>query len=288
MLSDYYFTFLELFALLFLIGGAGIVASWAMLRRGRNRLEALERELADVRARYDSEYFQALHNHLQSVIAHEFVKGLDYISKKSAETLRGLEEEQNVLRDKQDKIIIKAQDLTQHAVNTMDVFALERNKSQKELLSIKQLIEYALLELYHYAESKGVILRPSLQDVEPTMLDKYPTLKALMNVIHNAIKYSLPGGVVETALFLDIGVLKGTEKAICIDVKDTGKGIKEQDQDKIFDLRVRGDGLIEPGSGLGLYCAREAARSQGGDVILVSSGLNQGSIFRIMFPYNDD
>ena len=74
---------------------------------------------------------------------------------------------------------------------------------------------------------------------------------------------------------------------IYVEVKDTGKGIKEEDQDKIFELSVRGDGLIEPGSGLGLYCAREAARRQGGDVILVSSSLNKGSVFRIIFPYSD-
>ena len=74
---------------------------------------------------------------------------------------------------------------------------------------------------------------------------------------------------------------------IYVEVKDTGKGIREEDQDKIFELRVRGDGLIEPGSGLGLYCAREAARRQGGDVILVSSSLNQGSVFRITFPYSE-
>jgi signal transduction histidine kinase len=200
ILLDYYFTFLEVLILLSLIGGVGLAVYWAMLRRWRNRLKALERELTDARAKYDSEYFQALHNHLQSAVAHEFVKGLDYISKKSAETLDGLGEEQNVLRDKQERIITKAHDLTQHAVNTIDVFASERDEPQKELLSIKQLVESVLLELYPYAESRGVILRTNLDDVEPTVLDRNLTLQALRNVIHNAIKYSHRGGVVEIIL----------------------------------------------------------------------------------------
>jgi len=72
---------------------------------------------------------------------------------------------------------------------------------------------------------------------------------------------------------------------IYIEVKDTGKGIKEEDQEKIFDLNIREDGLIKPGSGLGLYLARKTARYQGGDVILVHSSPNQGSLFRIILPY---
>ena len=48
---------------------------------------------------------------------------------------------------------------------------------------------------------------------------------------------------------------------------------------------MRGDGLIDKGSGLGLYCARKAARLQGGDVALVSSSPNQGSVFKISLPF---
>jgi signal transduction histidine kinase len=200
ILFDYYFSFFEVLVLLSLIGGVSVAVYWAMRRHWRDRLKALQQELVDAQAKYDSEYLQALHNHLQSTFAHEFVKGLDYISKKSAETLEGLGKEQNVLRDKQERIITQAQDLTQHAVNILDVFAPERDRLQKELLSIKQLVECVLLELYPYAESRGVILRPNLDDVEPTVLDRDLTLQALRNVIHNAIKYSHRGGVVEIIL----------------------------------------------------------------------------------------
>lgn len=287
ILLDYYFNSFEVLVLLSLVGGVGVAVYWTMGMRWRNRLKTLERELADARARYDSEYLQALHKHLQSAMAHEFVKGLDYISKKSTETLEGLGKEQNVLRDKQDKIITKAHDLTQHAVNILDTFATKQGQLQKELLSIKQLVERVLLELYPYAESRGVILRPNLDDVEPTVLDRNLTLQALRNVIHNAIKYSYRGGVVEIILSLGRWEREGTGKAICVKVKDTGQGIREENQATIFELRRRGDGLIEPGSGLGLYCAREATRRQGGDVILLSSSLNQGSVFKIIFPHSD-
>jgi signal transduction histidine kinase len=287
ILLDYYFSLLEVFIILFVIGAVGIAVYWGMRRHWQNRLRTLEQRHSDDLAKHGSEHLQALHDHLQSVVAHEFVKGLDYISKKSAETLEGLEEEQNVLRDKQNRIVAKAQELTQHADNILDVFAPERDELQKELLSMRRLVEHVLLELYPYAQSKGVTLRPNLEDVEPTVLDRNLTSQALRNVIHNAIKYSHPGGVVEIDLSLEAGE-EGAEKTICIEVKDTGKGIREEDRDKVFGLRRRANGLIEPGSGLGLYCAREAARRQGGDLILVSSSLNQGSVFKVTLPYSDD
>jgi signal transduction histidine kinase len=284
ILLDYYFTFFEVLVVLFLIGGAGIAVYWEMRRRWQNRLTTLEQRHADDLAKHDSEHFQALHNHLQSAVAHEFVEGLDYISNKGAQTLEGLGEEQTALREKQKGIIAKAYDLAQHAENILVLFAPERGKLQMELLSIRQLVERVSLDLFLFAESRGVVLRPNLEDVEPTALDRNLTLVALKNVIHNAIKYSFPGGVVEVDLSLERSK-EGAGKMIYVEVKDTGKGIKEEKQESIFDLHIREDGLIETGSGLGLYLARKAARHQGGDVILLCSSLNQGSVFRIILPY---
>ena len=143
-----------------------------------------------------------------------------------------------------------------------------------------------LLELYLYAQSQGVALMPNLHDMEPIAFNRDSILLALRNVIHNAIKYSPRGRVVEIDLSLEKAE-EGPGKMICVEVKDTGKGIRAEEQDKIFELNKRGDGLIEPGSGLGLYLAREAARRQGGDVILVSSSLGQGSVFRVILPYGN-
>lgn len=284
ILLNYYFTFFEGLLILFLIGGVGIAVCWGMRKRWQNRLTILEQKHADDLAKHDSEYFQALHSHIQRSVAHEFVKGLDYISDRSVKTLDGLGEEQGALREKQKGIVEKTYDLAQRAANILAAFAPEPAQLQKELLSVRQLVESVLAELYPYAQSKGVTLRPKLDDVEPMLLNRDLTLLAVRNAIHNAIKYSLPGGIVDIILFLENPV-KGTDKRICIEVKDTGQGISEEDRDTIFDLNVRGDGLIEPGSGLGLYLARKAARRQGGDVILVRSSLNQGSVFRVILPY---
>ena len=111
-----------------------------------------------------------------------------------------------------------------------------------------------LIELFPYAQGKGVILRPDLPDLEPISLNRNFALQVLKNVIHNSIKYSYRGGIVDITLYLEEG-----EKVVCIGVRDRGKGIEEKDHDKIFELKKRGDGLIEPGSGLGLHYARRLA-----------------------------
>lgn len=283
LLFDYYLNIFEVIIILILLGGVGGVACWR-LWRGR---EAAREAIADTLAKYDPAHHKALHDHLHAAIAHEVVRGLDHILNMSVKTLEGLGEEQNILRDKQNKIVAKAHDMTQHASNILDVFTPGPDKLQMDLLSIRRVVESVLSELFSFADSRGVVLRQKLEDVGPTALDRDATLVALNNVIHNAIKYSSPGDVVTVVLFLD-NPQEGAKNMICVEVKDTGKGISEEDQGKIFDLKVRGNGLIQPGSGLGLYLAREAARRQGGDVILVSSSVNQGSVFRIILPYVHD
>jgi signal transduction histidine kinase len=281
ILFEYYFACFEVLIILIFVGGIGGVICWGLRRRWKNTIKALEQKAS----KYDPEAIRALHDHLQSIVAHEFIHGLDYIEAKGAEVLDGLSEEQDILRSKQNKIIEKAHELTQHATNVLDVFATEPGEPKKELLNIRRLVEHVLLEFFPYAESRGVTIRQKLDDIEPAALNKDLVLQTIKNVIHNAIKYSYPGGVVEVSLYIEKDERADADGMICTEVKDTGKGIAEEDQDRIFELKKRGDGLIEPGSGLGLYCAREAARRQSGDVILVSSGLNKGSIFQIVLPY---
>jgi signal transduction histidine kinase len=169
----------------------------------------------------------------------------------------------------------------------MDLYALQQESLQPELLNIRLLIESVLKELFsRYAKVKAIRLMPRLIDIEPVLLNRNLTLRSLNDVIDNAIKFSNPGGVVEVTLSLNDKGPKGKPgKWIWVDVKDTGKGIKKEDWEKIFELRKRADGLVEPGSGLGLYLARRAARRQGGDVELISSKVNEGSTFRIFLPY---
>lgn len=107
--------------------------------------------------------------------------------------------------------------------------------------------------------------------------DKFAVV--LQNLLGNAIKYSPDGG--EVRVHVDAG-----QGALNIEVSDTGIGISEEDQQRVFDKFTRANdariGEIT-GSGLGLALAREIVRLHGGDITLESE-LNQGSTFRIHLP----
>ena len=97
------------------------------------------------------------------------------------------------------------------------------------------------------------------------------------NLVDNAIKYSPNGGDVTTALSTDGGLALVT-------VTDTGIGIVAEDMSRLFVRFSRLGQLAEvPGTGLGLYLARELARLHGGD-ITVESTPGKGSAFTLSLP----
>src|SRR5262245_26540833 len=103
---------------------------------------------------------------------------------------------------------------------------------------------------------------------------------ALMNLIHNAIKYTPNGGTIT------VEVNRVTYGQPLVEVRDTGPGIPPVHRDRIFDRFYRIDASRsreEGGVGLGLAIARWAIEANGGQIELASDGKN-GSAFRVLLP----
>jgi heavy metal sensor kinase len=103
---------------------------------------------------------------------------------------------------------------------------------------------------------------------------------ALLNLVHNAIRYSAEG------LFISLRVRRRGANAV-VEVVDQGPGIAPQHQKKIFERFYRIDrarSRASGGAGLGLAIARWAIERQGGHVELESE-LGRGSLFRIVMPH---
>src|SRR5262245_42714961 len=106
------------------------------------------------------------------------------------------------------------------------------------------------------------------------------TRHALMNLIHNAIKYTPTGGSISVALAATNG------REALIEVQEAGPGIPAAHRRRIFDRFYRVDASRsseEGGVGLGLAIARWAVEANGGQIELAGNGTN-GSVFRIRLP----
>lgn len=107
--------------------------------------------------------------------------------------------------------------------------------------------------------------------------DVFKLTEIVNNLMQNAVKFTKKGNIT-----LGFDLQKGDHLRIW--VKDTGKGISEADQAKIFDRFVKLDEYI-PGTGLGLPVVKSHATSLGGTVG-VESKLGKGSTFWVDLPLN--
>lgn len=125
------------------------------------------------------------------------------------------------------------------------------------------------------ASEKGLTLTV-MPTKEEACFDRKWTIEALCNLVDNAIKYTEKGEVTIS--------VHPYEMYVKIDVRDTGIGMKEEDQPKIFSRFYRGDdSMQEEGVGIGLYLARQILRSEDG-YLKVTSKQGEGSTFSIFLP----
>jgi signal transduction histidine kinase len=103
----------------------------------------------------------------------------------------------------------------------------------------------------------------------------------IANLLDNAVKYSPKGGDVTAQLSTSGGVAR-------LSVRDQGIGIAPQDMDRLFVRFSRVASHTDvPGTGLGLYLARELARLHKGDIVAASKP-GEGSEFVLSLPVEPD
>lgn len=138
------------------------------------------------------------------------------------------------------------------------------------------VMESAAVQLRPKAEARGVCLMVEPTDADAVFDPKW-TEEAVFNLLDNAVKYTPAGGSV-TAYVTAYPLFAA------IQVRDTGPGIPEEEQAKVFQRFYRGLAhQSEEGVGLGLYLVREIARGQGG-YVKVASRRGQGCTFSLYLP----
>ncbi len=143
---------------------------------------------------------------------------------------------------------------------------------------LEPMLEEAAAQFAPQAAEKGVALTLNPTDATAVFDAKW-TGEAVCNLLDNAIKYTPAKGGVSVEVF-------SYEMFCRINVSDTGPGIPEAEQARVFRRFYRSAAVSqEPGVGIGLYLTRQIAEGQGG-YVKVFSKPGEGAKFSLYLPRN--
>jgi signal transduction histidine kinase len=139
-------------------------------------------------------------------------------------------------------------------------------------VEVMELIERACAEIANVHGQGVVTVRPPASTVP---LDRHAdrVVRALTNLIDNAIRASRPGEAVEVRS-------RSIDGEVEIEVVDRGAGLAPEDAERVFDAFVS---LRPGGNGLGLTISRQIVEQLGGSLVL-DSELGRGTVARIRLP----
>ncbi|KJR42474.1 signal transduction histidine-protein kinase AtoS [Candidatus Magnetoovum chiemensis] len=138
---------------------------------------------------------------------------------------------------------------------------------------VNTLIEESLSLLMPMIETRGIILKRSININTTVPVDMSLIKQAIMNILINAIQVSEEGDIIE------IKTRQEDNNAV-IQISDNGDGIETENLERIFDPFFS---TKEKGTGLGLAISTKIMQAHGG-AINVKSELGKGSCFELFLP----
>ncbi|HXC64998.1 MAG TPA: ATP-binding protein, partial [bacterium] len=194
-----------------------------------------------------------------------------------------LNERTGPLNPQQEELAVSArQDAERlHKILT-DLLDMGRLESGGSALDLKpalarELPLEAMEQLRPAFQSKGVSLRLDWRGGEARVKADIARLRHVFtNLLDNALRYTLPGGVVT------VGGRIGVQ-GLTFSVADTGEGVAPEHLARLFEKFYRAPGQAASGAGLGLAIAKEIVEAHGGG-LEASSRQGQGTVFSFHLP----
>ncbi|MEN6408328.1 MAG: ATP-binding protein [Anaerolineaceae bacterium] len=151
--------------------------------------------------------------------------------------------------------------------------------SRKEVVHLEQIIQFALDGFKkRIAEHNQQLLTVIPPNLPPILGNPVHLRQMLDNLVENAVKYTLPGGMIQVNLHQE-------GKQLVLQVTDTGLGIPAIDLPYIFDKFYRASNAATnvSGTGLGLSIVKSIVENHQGR-IWVESTVDQGTTFTVVLP----
>lgn len=182
--------------------------------------------------------------------------------------------------------IAKYLQMMKERVNSLDGFIQDiidysrNSRVDVELrrVNFSKLIDDIILHNRYLENAQKVEIIKNIAINKHLKLDRNRIVRVLNNLVSNAIKYndvSKDNPTVEINARLD-------DNTLIIAVVDTGKGIRDEIKDKVFNMFYRGTDKSK-GSGLGLYIAREMVQKMSGTLTFTSEH-GKGTCFTVTLP----
>jgi PAS domain S-box-containing protein len=217
-----------------------------------------------------------------STISHEFKTPLTSIM---MGTSMVLDESLGVLNEEQQDVLNTIKEdgerLTKLVNDLLELSRIESGSSvfNLEPCSIDTVISDSVKQFAIQAAHNNVNISTRVEEDMPKVIADYEKIIwVLNNLISNALKYTDTGDEIVINAFIK-------DEKMYVSVEDTGIGIPEEFQEKIFDkyVQVKGQELEARGTGLGLAVVKEIVITHGGD-IWCESKLDTGSTFTFTLP----
>ena len=190
------------------------------------------------------------------------------------------------LNDKQSEYIHDINESGKHLLSLindiLDLSKIEAGHMELDLsrFALAPAIENAVTLVRERASRRGLTLESMVgEDLDEMIGDERKFKQILLNLLSNAIKFTPSGGRVSLAA-------KRVQNNLQVTVKDTGVGMSEDDQARVFEAFQQAGvdyARKAEGTGLGLTLTRQFAELHGG-AVKVQSTVGKGSTFTVVLP----
>ena len=258
----------------------GKPTSYVVIGEDVTERKRVERELLEAKER--AEESDRLKSSLLANLSHEIRTPMNGVIGLSSHLEEALEDD--VEKEYAKKIRVSGQRLmnTLHAI--LEYAHLESRPVDYEPTPVRvsKIVENVAETFRPVAEQNDLKLETTIEDDASAEGTPAMIARVLENLVDNAIKYTIDGGVNV--------VVRRTDDRVEIAVRDTGVGIDPDKLDVVFEeFRQASEGLGRhfEGSGLGLAIAKRLVEKMNGE-IRVAGEVGVGSVFTVSLPVADD